>query len=73
MRHSIVNGNGFLCDICGCPLYPKEVIRIKSFIPKKNDKTGKYEILDTIGVCEDCYKQNFKIMLNRGKFREVKK
>lgn len=73
MRIGVVNGNGYQCDTCGKLLYSKDVIRVKSFIPKKVDNnTGEYVILDVIGVCQNCYKKHFAILNGRGMARERK-
>lgn len=73
MRIGLINGNGFECDICHELLYPEEVIRIKSIIPKIGSSTGDYITKDTMGVCNKCYESHFSILSGRGLSRERRK
>lgn len=58
MRQGIVCGNGASCDKCGKMLYPKEVIKVKSFeLDCSIDNTGRYKQVDKADVCEDCYEE----------------
>ena len=72
MRISIVNGNGYRCDICKKELLPKQVVRINAKI--NADRTGAYKYIDSIGVCEECYNEHFPYLCGKGLLRErVKK
>ena len=68
MRVGVVNGNGYECDICHTLLEPSETIKIHSKI--NVDSTGRSKVVDSIGVCEDCYKNHFKILYGRGLLRQ---
>ena len=68
MRVGVVNGNGYECDICHTLLKPSETIKIHSKI--NVDSTGASKVVDSIGVCEDCYKNHFKILCGRGPLRQ---
>lgn len=63
-RMSVVNGNGYACDICHHSLEPREVVRIKSCVT--SDSTGAQKFVDVIGVCGDCYKKHFPLLYGRG-------
>ena len=59
MRKSIVNGNGCTCDVCHCTLYPDESIKIKSYVLKEGDSTGRYITIGKMDACNLCYDRIF--------------
>lgn len=66
-RKSIINGNGFSCDICGKDITSWDVIRIQTKILA--DHTGGLKTIDSIGVCQSCYKKEFPSLCGRGLLR----
>lgn len=66
-RTSIINGNGYKCDICGQLIKSHDVYRVKCL--KTIGHTGEMRTIDSIGVCEDCYKKEFSYLCDKGLLR----
>lgn len=69
-RKSIINGNGYCCDICGKDISSWDVIRIRSQM--LSDSKGALKSIDSIGVCKSCYKKEFPSLCGRGLLRAKK-
>lgn len=69
-RKSIINGNGFCCDICGKDITSWDVIRIRTQILV--DSMGGLKSIDSMGVCPSCYKKEFPSLCGRGLLRAKK-
>lgn len=70
-RKSIINGNGYCCDICGKDISSWDVIRIRTHI--LSDSTGRSKSIDSIGVCQSCYKKEFPSLCGRGLVRSKRR
>ena len=66
-RKGIINGNGYECDICCRLLKPHDVFRVRCV--KTVGHTGELKMLDSIGVCEECYRKEFLQLCDRGLLR----
>ena len=62
-RKGIINGNGYECDICGQLLKSHDVFRVGCV--KTVGHTGELRMLDSIGVCEECYRKNSLICVGK--------
>lgn len=66
-RKGIINGNGYECDICGRLLKPHDVFRVRC--AKTVGHTGELRAIDSIGVCEQCYRKEFPNLCGKGLLR----
>ena len=66
-RTGLINGNGYKCDLCQKPLRPHDVFRVRC--AKTIGHTGELKLIDSIGVCEDCYRKEFPNLCGKGLLR----
>ena len=70
MRKGIVNGNGYECDICHKNIRSHDVMRVSC--SKTVGHSGATKRIDSMGVCEKCYVENFPYLAGRGLLRDIK-